>query len=149
MPLTKAANGSNGAISLTQTFDRILFYVFNSLNFGVQEEKNGDRGTIVFTATLKHNRFCTVYLKLYSTLVYGMDKLEKKRVHRSTAVRNHHVLRQDILYRESKTSTSYRGTSRLLRARFGDLSPVRHCSLCATYATQCSVPGRSSCTPSL
>ena len=35
VPLTKAANGPNSAISLTQTFDRILFYVCNSLYFGV------------------------------------------------------------------------------------------------------------------
>ena len=52
LPLTKAANGPNSAISLTQTFDRILFYVCNSEYFGVQKAKNGDRGTIVFTATL-------------------------------------------------------------------------------------------------
>ena len=53
LPLTKAANGPNSAISLTQTFDRILFCVCNSLYFGVQKAKNGDRGTIVFTATLR------------------------------------------------------------------------------------------------
>ena len=52
LPLKKAANGSNSAISLMQTFDRILFCVYNSLYFGVQKEKTGDRGTIVFTATL-------------------------------------------------------------------------------------------------
>ena len=52
LPLTKAANGPNCAISLTQTFDRTLFYVCNSLYFGVQKAKNGDRGTIAFTATL-------------------------------------------------------------------------------------------------
>ena len=52
LPSKKAANGPNSAISLTQTFDRILFCVYNSLYFGVQKAKNGDRGTIVFTATL-------------------------------------------------------------------------------------------------
>ena len=52
LPLKKAANSPNSAISLTQTFGRILFCVYNSLYFGVQKEKNGDRGTIVFTATL-------------------------------------------------------------------------------------------------
>ena len=56
LPLTKAANGSNSAISLTQTFDRILFCVCNSLYFGVQKAKHGDRGTIVFTATLTELR---------------------------------------------------------------------------------------------
>ena len=50
--LTKAANDRNSAISLTEIFDRILFYVCNSLYFGVQKAKNGDRGTIMFTATL-------------------------------------------------------------------------------------------------
>ena len=53
LPLTKAANDPNSAILLTEIFDRILFYVCNSLYFGVQKEKNGDRGTIVFTATLR------------------------------------------------------------------------------------------------
>ena len=52
LPLKRAANGPNSAISLTQTFDRISLCVYNSLYFGVQKEKNGDRGTIVFTATL-------------------------------------------------------------------------------------------------
>ena len=53
LPLKKAANGPNSAILLTQTFDRILVCVYNSLYFGVQKAKNGDRGTIVFTATLR------------------------------------------------------------------------------------------------
>ena len=52
LPLTKAGNDPNSAISLTEIFDRILFYVCNSLCFGVQKAKNGDRGTIVFTASL-------------------------------------------------------------------------------------------------
>ena len=60
LPLTKAANGPNSVISLTQTFDRILFYVCNSLYFGVQKAKNRDRGAIVFTATL-NRRFQVVY----------------------------------------------------------------------------------------
>ena len=52
LPLTQAGNDPNSAISLTEIFDRILFYVCNSLCFGVQKAKNGFRGTIVFTATL-------------------------------------------------------------------------------------------------
>ena len=56
LPLKKAANGPNSAISLTQTFDRISFCVYNSLYFGVQKAKNGDLGTIVFTANLKKNQ---------------------------------------------------------------------------------------------
>ena len=32
--------------------DPVSFCVYNSLYFGVQKAKNGDRGTIVFTATL-------------------------------------------------------------------------------------------------
>ena len=51
LPLTKAANGPNSAILLAEIFNRNLFYVCNSLYFGVQKTKNGDRGTIVFTAT--------------------------------------------------------------------------------------------------
>ena len=57
LPLKKAANGPNNAISLTQTLDRILFCVYNSLYFGVQKAKNGDRGIIVFTATLRSRNF--------------------------------------------------------------------------------------------
>ena len=53
LPLTKAGNGPNSAISLTAIFDRILLYVCNSLCFGEQKAKNRDRGTIVFTATLR------------------------------------------------------------------------------------------------
>ena len=52
LPLTQAGNDPNSVISLTEIFDRILFDVCNSLGFGVQKAKNGDRGTIVFTATL-------------------------------------------------------------------------------------------------
>ena len=53
LPLKRAANGPNSAISLTQTFDRISLCVYNSLYFDVQKEKkNGDRGTVVFTVTL-------------------------------------------------------------------------------------------------
>ena len=48
--LTTVTYGPNGAISLTQTFNRILFYVCNGRYFGVQKAKNGDRGRIVFTA---------------------------------------------------------------------------------------------------
>ena len=52
LPLTQAGNNTNSAISLTEIFDCIFFYVCNSLGFGVQKAKNGDRGTFVFTATL-------------------------------------------------------------------------------------------------
>ena len=51
LPLTKDGNDPNSAISLKEIFDRISFDVRNSLCFGVQKAKNGDRGTIVFTAT--------------------------------------------------------------------------------------------------
>ena len=34
LPLTKAANGPNSAISLTPTFDRILFYVCKANSYG-------------------------------------------------------------------------------------------------------------------
>ena len=56
LPLTQTGNDPNSAISLTEIFDRILFDVCNSVGFGVQKAKNGDRGTIVFTATLKKNQ---------------------------------------------------------------------------------------------
>ena len=52
LSLTRAGNDPNSAISLTEIFDRILFDVCSSLGFWVQKAKNGDRGTIVFTATL-------------------------------------------------------------------------------------------------
>ena len=55
LPLIIAANGPNGAISLTQTFNRNLFHVCNGQCFGVQKAKNEDRGTIVFTVVLKKN----------------------------------------------------------------------------------------------
>ena len=57
LPLKRAPNGPNSPISLTQTIDRISFCVYNSLYFGVQKAKNGDRGTIVFTATLNTARY--------------------------------------------------------------------------------------------
>ena len=41
LPLKKAANDPNSAISLTQTFDRILVCVYNSLYFRVQKPKTG------------------------------------------------------------------------------------------------------------
>ena len=53
LPLATAAYDPNSAISLTQTFNRILFFACNSRDFGVQQAKNGDRGRIVFTATFK------------------------------------------------------------------------------------------------
>ena len=52
LPLTQAGNNTNSAISLTEIFDRVFSDVCNSLGFEVQKQKNGDRGTIVFTATL-------------------------------------------------------------------------------------------------
>ena len=61
LPSTKAANGPNSATSLTQTFDRILFYVCNSLYSWVQKAKNGDRGTTVFTVAQTLNmKLCVV-----------------------------------------------------------------------------------------
>ena len=45
LPLTQGGNYTNSAISLTEIFDRIFFYVCNSVGFEVQIEKNGDRGT--------------------------------------------------------------------------------------------------------
>ena len=53
LPLTQGGNYTNSAISLTEIFDRIFFMCVNSVGFVVQIEKSGDRGTIVFTATLK------------------------------------------------------------------------------------------------
>ena len=44
-----AAYGPNSAISLTQTFNRILFHVCNGRDFGVQKANNEDRRRIVFT----------------------------------------------------------------------------------------------------
>ena len=41
LPLMTAANRPNGAISLTQTYSRILFYVCNGRRFGVQNAKTG------------------------------------------------------------------------------------------------------------
>ena len=79
LPLKRAANGPNSAISLTQTFDRISFCVYNSLYFGVQKAKNGDRGTIVFTATLTHTpHLCellhfTPYVSLLQTDTFRMQ----------------------------------------------------------------------------
>ena len=53
LPLTQVGNNTNSAISLTEIFDRVFSDVCNSLGFEVQKQKkNGDRGTIVFTATL-------------------------------------------------------------------------------------------------
>ena len=53
LPLTQVVNNTNSAIPLTEIFDRVFSDVCNSLGFEVQKQKkNGDRGTIVFTATL-------------------------------------------------------------------------------------------------
>ena len=84
LPLTKAANGPNSAISLTQTFDRTLFYVCDSLSFGVQKEKNGDRGTIVFTATLRLHYTRLIpdppYSAFYTPKYYRLQKTKKTRL---------------------------------------------------------------------
>ena len=53
LPLTPAECDPNGAILLTQTWNRILFFVCNGRYFGVKKAKNGDRGRIVFTAALR------------------------------------------------------------------------------------------------
>ena len=53
LPLTQVGNNTNSAISLTEIFDRVFSDVCNSLGFEVQKQKNGNRGTIVFTATLR------------------------------------------------------------------------------------------------
>ena len=53
LPLITAANGPNGAISLTQTFNRISFHFCNRQYFGEQKAKNGERGTIVLHCSLK------------------------------------------------------------------------------------------------
>ena len=52
LPLSTAAYGPNGAISLTQTLSRISFYIYNGQYFWVQKAKNGDRRRIMFTAAL-------------------------------------------------------------------------------------------------
>ena len=52
LPLTQVVNNTNSAIPLTEIFARVFSDVCNSLGFEVQKKKNGDRGTIVFTATL-------------------------------------------------------------------------------------------------
>ena len=57
LPLILVANGSNGTISLTQTFNCILFHVCNDGYFGGTKRKNGDGGTMVFTAALNRNLF--------------------------------------------------------------------------------------------
>ena len=53
LPLTQVGNNTNSGILLTEIFDRVYSDVCNSLGFEAQKKKkNGDRGTIVFTATL-------------------------------------------------------------------------------------------------
>ena len=67
LPLTQAGNNTNSAISLTEIFDRVFSDVCNSLGFEVQKQKNGDRGTIVFTATLRRGNIFTLQCV---TLIY-------------------------------------------------------------------------------
>ena len=55
-PLTKAANGPNSAILLTEIFDRILFYVCNSLFWGTKSKKRGSRNNRVYR-NLKPRRY--------------------------------------------------------------------------------------------
>ena len=71
LPLTTAAYGLNSAISLTQTFNRILFFACSGREFGVQKEKNGDRGSIVFTANLKYSYFGLNNLRLTISAVFA------------------------------------------------------------------------------
>ena len=59
LPLTTAAYGPNGAISLTQTFSRLYFMFVTVDIFGAQKEKNGDRGRIVYTVALNHSELVT------------------------------------------------------------------------------------------
>ena len=69
LPLIIATNGPNGAILSTRTFNnRILCHFCNRQYFGVQKEKNGDRGTIVHTATLT-DRYSYIDLYLVSTKI--------------------------------------------------------------------------------
>ena len=67
--LTQVVNNTNSAIPLTEIFDRVFSDVCNSLGFEVQKQKNGDRGTIVFTATLSKKRlqrhFCDLIGKSF------------------------------------------------------------------------------------
>ena len=70
LPLTRAAYDPNSAISLTQTFNRILLYACNGRYFEVQKAKNGDGGRIVFTVTFTQTRCvycncCTTYFSLF------------------------------------------------------------------------------------
>ena len=83
LPLKKAANDPTSAISLTQTFDRISFCVYNSLYFGVQQAKNWDRGTIVFTATLTMSFLtCVAYCTPSGqSRVYRVTQLRTDGVH--------------------------------------------------------------------
>ena len=53
LPSTTTAYSPNSAMSLTQIFNSILFYVCSGRYFGVQKEKNGDRRRIVLTAALR------------------------------------------------------------------------------------------------
>ena len=62
LPLKKAANGPNSAISLTQTFDCISFCVYNSLYFvfwGTKSKKRGSGNNRVYRNP-KSTGKCTV-----------------------------------------------------------------------------------------
>ena len=56
-PEKRAANDLNGAISLKQAFNRIFQKFCNRQYFGVYKAKYGDRGTIVYSAALRHNTY--------------------------------------------------------------------------------------------
>ena len=56
LPLTTADYGPSGAISLTHTFNRILFDVCNRRYFRVQKAENGDLEIILTAATLITSR---------------------------------------------------------------------------------------------
>ena len=77
LPLTQVGNNTNSAISLTEIFDRVFSVVCNSLGLEVQKQKNGDRGTIVFTATLMPSdneyRYTCMYIWLALSAEYGSN----------------------------------------------------------------------------
>ena len=86
-PLTQGGNYTNSAISLTEIFDGIFFYVCNSVGFEVQKEKNGDRGTIVFTATLKVEG-SYAFIMFISVLFGGLPTVHLPTLHLPTLYNN-------------------------------------------------------------
>ena len=51
----KSESGPNGANSLKRIFNCILYYFCNRQYFGEQKAKDGDQGTIMYSAVLKKN----------------------------------------------------------------------------------------------